>query len=246
MSVNENEIKQYGKYIKHLGIINDNEITMRAYRINMSAHYMLSTLQFPVCSLQFMYARNIVTGFLFNIFIYFVLDKFKNTALKNAKSYIGATVYGRYVLILDSEGEINKETSQLYDEMCEKYSVEELAPELNDISNEEDIINKIKTYTDEKKTFYKQLIDGTCINCFRSIDVFLNNYLLPIYKNKHFNGMLQFGLDVRHRKRIKEYKSYDKEYILPTKILQISKCHNDPSIIDKFLGIDDNSNSDSE
>ena len=234
------EQTKYGKNIHTLGVINGHDITVRMYRNNMTGHYMINSKLLPVCSLQFMYSKSIVTGYLFNIFIYLLLDPLKNEFLKDAKSYVGARVNGKYILILDSEDELNKNINELYNNVCENFATEQLASELNDNTDvsEEELLAKLKNIIEEKKTFYKSLIDGYALTHFKNINQFVEENLTPIYNNKHFIDIIKFALGERQKKRAKEYNAYDKEYKLPDKVLKINDYQNNPELIDKYLDIE--------
>jgi hypothetical protein len=234
------EQTKYGKNIHTLGNINGYDITVRMYRNNMTGYYMINSKLLPVCSLQFMYSKSIVTGYLFNIFIYLLLDPRTIEFLKDAKSYVGARVNGKYVLILDSEDELNKNVDALYNGVCESFATEQLASELNDNINmsEEELLVKLKNIIEEKKIFYKSLIDGYVITHFKNINQFVEENLTPIYNNKHFIDIIKFALGERQKKRAKEYKAYDKEYKLPEKVLKLSDYQNNPELINKYLDIE--------
>jgi hypothetical protein len=238
LTTTPSEIQKYGKNIHTLGEVNGYDITVRIYRNNMTGYYMLNHNILPVCSLQFMYSKTILTGFLFNIFIYFVLDKAKNSFLKDAKSYVGAHVYGKYIMILDSENELNKNVDNLYNNLSKKFATEQLASEnLEDLS-EEEILNKLKSIIEEKNTFYKELMTGKHIKYFKNMNQFVNENLIPIYKNKHFIDILKYALEERHKKRAKEYNAYEKEYKLPEKIHKLTDYIDNPELVDKYLDIE--------
>jgi flagellar biosynthesis chaperone FliJ len=240
------EQRKYGKNIHTLGEINGYDITVRIYRNNMTGHYMINSKQLPICNLQLMYSKTILTGYLFNVFIYFILDPYKNSFLKDPKSYVGATIYGVFYMILDSEGEINQNISHLYNNLCEKYAKEQLLEEMNNTNmTEDELVKRLYDIIEEKKEFYKKIMVGTEIKSYRNIKEFIDDYLKPIYNNRHFIDIIKYALEERHKKRIKEYKAYDKEYKIPEKILKLSDYENNPELIDKYLDIE-NDNYDSE
>lgn len=232
------EQQKYGKNIHTLGEINGYDITLRVYRNNMTGYYMCNNNLLPVCSMQFMYSKSIVTGYLFNIFIYFVLDKTKNSFLKDPKSYVGARVYGKYIMILDSENELNKNVNHLYDNLCEKFAIEQVATENLENLSQDEILNRLKDIINEKKTFYKELISGKQIKYFKNMTQFVNDNLIPIYNNKHFIDVLKYAVEERNKKRAKEYKAYDKEYKIPEKIHKLTDYIDNPELVDKYLDIE--------
>jgi len=236
------EQQKYGKYIHTLGEINGYDITLRIYRNNMTGYYLCNNNLLPVCSLQFMYSKSIVTGYLFNIFIYFVLDKNKNSFLKDPQSYVGARVYGKYIMILDSENELNKNINHLYNNLSEKFALEHLSTENLENLSEEQILNRLKDIITEKNTFYKELMNGKQIKYFKNINQFVNDNLIPIYNNKHFIDVIKYAIEERNKKRAKEYKAYDKEYKIPEKIHKLTDYIDNPELVDKYLDIESDEN----
>jgi hypothetical protein len=199
----------------------------------------------PVCGLNFMYAKNIVVGYLFNIYVYFILDGLKNHFLKDPKSYVGAHIYGRYFIILESDGEIK------YDDIekkIEQYALEDVSNEItqNKLNlSEEQMLEMVQKNIEEKKIFYKKILNGYHLSSFKNIRKVFDTELIPIYKNKHINGLIKFGLEARQLKRQKEYGINYSEVKIPTKVLKLSDYKNNPDLIDKYLGIE-SSESDEE
>lgn len=231
----ELEQKALGKNTHLLGKINGYDITVNVYRNNIVGNYLISNRNLPVCSLQFMYAKNIVVGYLLNVFIYFVLDPQKNVFLTSPKSYVGARVYGKYVMILDCDKEISDNLNKLNDKM-EEYSTEDVALEIgNNNLSEEELINLINKNIEEKKEFFDMLIKGKEVVYKKNIKKFAEDNLIPLYKNKHIISLIKFALDMRAKKRIKEYGGYDGEYKIPKKVLNLNDIKNNPELLDKYL-----------
>jgi hypothetical protein len=241
LKVSEKVKEMYNTHTDYIGNIDKYDIKVSAYRNNMTGNYMISTKIMPISSLNFMYSKNIVIGFLFNIYLYFILDGLKNHFLKDPKSYVGATIYGDYMIFLETENELK------YNELekrIEKYATEDVAQEITEKNlelSETEILDMINKNIEEKKTFYKSLFNGIKINSFKTIQKIYDDYLIPIYKNKHINGLIKFGLEMRQLKRQKEYGVCIDEYKIPNKILKISDYKDNPELIDKYLGIDEDS-----
>ncbi len=239
------EKKALGANTHYMGKINGYDITVNAYRNNITGNYMIGTKNLPVISLQFMYSKNIVTGFLFNIFIYLVINPEENPHLKTPQSYIGARVYGKYLMIVDCDKELIDNMNTLLDDKLEEYAMEDIA---NDMTNQDDsnltddeLVEKVKQNVDEKKDFYNKLLKGVEVGNYKNIQKFAEEHLIPLYKNKHITGLLKFALDIRNKKRIKEYGSFQGEYKIPERVLKLSDYKNNPELIDKYFGVEDDS-----
>lgn len=226
------------KYVMSLGTIDGYQITTRAYRVNMTGHYMVNNNKLPLCSLQFLYAKTILSGSLFTLFVYLNLDKYKNSFLSKPQSYVGATVYGKYTLILDTNNELkSNELRELTDIFCEKYAIEEFASQLEENQNltEEQILEKIKKLTEEKKMLYNQLIVGKPITHFKKITPFVKENLLDFAKSSQFLGLIKYGLHIRSKKRNEEYGAFNKEYSIPKKVFKVSEYEKNPDMVNDYM-----------
>lgn len=239
INTSEAEIKALGPNTHFLGNINGYDITVNVYRNNITGSYLVNNKNLPVCSLQFMYAKNIVVGYLFNIFIYFCLDPVKNTFLKTAKSFINSKIYGKYVMILDSDKELLDDMNSSFTEKIQEYAMEDVALRMTDNINDEQLLELIQRDIEEKKVFYKNLAEGIEIKYSKNIKKFAEDNLIPLYKSPHINGLVKFALDSRAKKRVKEYNAFQGEYKIPQKVLKLTDIQNNPDIVDEFIGLDE-------
>jgi len=233
------EIKKlYGSNGDYIGNIDTYDITIKGYRYNMTGNYMIKTKQMPVCGLNLMYSKSIVVGYLFNIYVYFVLDNLKNHFLKDPKSYVGARIYGNYVICIESEGELKYEDIE---KRIEKYATLDVSEEITkkklNLSDDE-ILKLIEIDIAEKKDFYSKLFKGYILKDFKNIRKIFDTELIPIYKNKHMKSLIKFAVEMRQLKRQKEYGLNLDDYKIPTKILKLSDYKDNPEMIDKYLGIE--------
>ena len=238
LNVSDNIKKIYGEHCDYIDNIDNYDITVKAYRTNMTGNYMISAKQMPVCSLSFMYSKNIVVGYLFNICVYFVLDGLKNYFLKDPKSYVGATIYGKYVICMESEGELKYEELE---KRIEKYATEDVAEDITNKNlnlSENEILEMIQNDIKEKKEFYEKIFKGYILNSFKNVRKVFDTELIPIYKNKHIKSLIKFGIEMRQLKRQKEYGINLDDYKIPTKVLKLSDYKDNPDLIDKYLGIE--------
>lgn len=246
----KNEIKVFSKDTLLLDKIHGYDITVNAYRNNIIGNFLVKNRNLPVCSLQFMYAKSIVIGYLFNVFICFCLDTSKNFFLKSAKDYVNARVYGKYMMILDGDQEFLDALKNITDSDIEKYSIEDVALRMeNKEHSENDEINKLNNMVEkdmrEKKEFYKELLEGKEVKYKKNIKKMAEEYLFSLFNHPHINGLIKFALEIRAKKRTKEYGSFDGEYKIPSKVLKLNDIKNNPETVDKFIGSDSDSNSDS-
>jgi len=242
IETSEKEIRTVGKNTLLLKNINGFDITVNAYRNNIIGNYLIKHKDLPVCSLQMMYAKNIVVGYLFNIFIYFSLDSAKNHFLKTPKDYVGARIYGKYYMCIDCDPELMDYMNNLSDEEIEKLSLEDIAERLagtGENLSEPELLQMIQQDVAEKKAFYKTLLTSTEVHYTKNIKKMAEQYLFPVFRNTHINGLIKVALNERAKKRVKEYGAFDGEYKIPEKVLNINDVKNNPDVVDKFINDSD-------
>ena len=245
IKTSDKEIKAVGKDTLLLNKINGYDITVNAYRNNIIGNYLIKNRNLPVCSLQFMYAKNIVVGYLFNVFIYFSLDAAKNHFLKNPKDYVGARVYGKYFMVIDCDQELLDGFNNLVDNEIQKYALEDVALDMgNGEFSEEKMMEMIEQNMKEKREFYEMLLKGKEVSFTRNLKTMVEEYLFPIFNNKHINGLIKYALEVRAKKRVKEYGAFEGEYKIPTKVLKLEYIKNNPESVDKFVDSESDTESD--
>lgn len=247
IKTSDKEIKVVGKDTLLLNKINGYDITINAYRNNIIGNFLIKNSKLPVCSLQFMYSKNIVVGYLFNVFIYFILDPVKNYFLKSPKDYVGAKVYGKYYMVIDCDKELLDGFNNLLNNEIQKYSLEDVAYELGDNElTEEKMLEMIEKDMKEKREFYEMLIKGKEVYFKRNLKTMVDEYLFPIFNSKHIKGLIKYALEVRAKKRVKEYGAFDGEYKIPEKVLNIQDIKNNPEVLNNYIDSKSEYNSDSD
>ena len=243
----KNEVKVVSKDTLLLDKINGYDITVNAYRNNIIGNFLLKNRNLPVCSLQFMYSKSIVVGYLFNVFICFILDTSKNFFLKSAKDYVNARVYGKYYMVIDGDQEFLEALKNISDEQIEKFALEDIALKMTSKEySETELIELLQKDIGEKKEFYKNLLEGTEVYFKKNLKKMAEEYLFPLFKNPHINSLIKFALEMRAQKRTKEYGAYDGEYKIPTNVLKLDDIKNNPESVDKFINSNSKYNSDSD
>lgn len=247
IKTSDKEIKAVGKDTILLNKINGYDITINAYRNNIIGNFLIKNSELPVCSLQFMYAKNIVVGYLFNVFIYFKLDPVKNHFLKTPKDYVGAKVYGKYYIVIDCDKELLDGISNLIDNEIQKYSLEDVALEMGDSElTEEKMTEMIEKDMKEKREFYQMLLKGKEVHYRRNFKTMVEDYLFPIFNSKHIKGLIKFALEIRAKKRVKEYGAFEGEYKIPEKVLNIQDIKNNPDAVNNYINSKSEYNTDSD
>ena len=110
--------------------------------------------------------------------------------------------------------------------------------EEKDLTDDE-LVMRVRENIEEKRDFYSKLLKGVEVSNYKNIQKFAEEHLIPLYKNKHITGLLKFALDIRNKKRVKEYGSFQGEYKIPERVLKLSDYKNNPELIDKYFGVED-------
>jgi hypothetical protein len=146
------------------------------------------------------------------------------------------------MMVLDGDQEFLDALKNIKDEDIEKYSLEDVASRMeNKEYTEEELNELIEKDIKEKKEFYKELLEGKEVKYKKNIKKMTEEYLFPLFKHPHIDGLIKFALEIRSKKRTKEYGSFDGEYKIPSKVLKLDDIKNNPESVDKFIGSDSDS-----
>ena len=165
------------------------------------------------------------------------------------KKYVGARITGKYIVKIELNDDLLLEDNRKrMNESIEKYATEELAEELaknNKDMTEDELRELLLKNIKEKTEFINSILDGYEIGKFKNVRKSVNEYLLPIHKNKHLTSLIRFALDVRNKKRLKQYGGSEEPYKIPENILRYKDYKDNDAYINKHLNLSD-SDSNSE
>lgn len=252
----------YGKNTDCIAQVNGYDITVNVYKTNILGSYLLGTDKFPVYNVTLMYKKNIIAGYLINIYVYFTLDdksikdlsvpqKIINTEtgeeeikiVKKPQKYVNAQVSGTYSINFELDEEIMKfvhdqiEKSEelALEEVAEYYSSKNIS--IEDVDPNE--LNKRITDTTNKIVmFYRKITDGMTLPSFPSEKVLLNVYIKPLYNNPLFLDILKNAVEYRDKvRRVELNGDEDFEYSVPTNVFNINEVDKNPEIVDKYFNL---------
>lgn len=217
------ELQQiFGKNTFYYGEIEKYDITINAYKTNMTGSFVVKNKVYPVYSLSFMYKKSIVVGYLFDIYLSFDLDLESICKLKNYPDYVNARVSGTFNIRLECDKELY-ELFDTIDNRIDNYIIEDLKEENIDINNltDEQITTMLNMRREEKKQFYRKLINGYNVE-FTTPKRVINEYLFPFMTNKHMKCLISLALEMRRQKRAKSYGAFEGEYTEPTNVIKLN------------------------
>lgn len=239
--------KAFGDNVYFLGEILDHDIMISVYQCNIIGSYLLTSSKLPIYNICFSYNRTVIRGILFNIFIYFNIDKSKNFNIDSKtnkikpNSYINATVSGYYTIEIECDTDIKTRYKSLYDNLdviLEKIMTKLSLTQNNFdeyVENNKDTIVKMAHDEQNKiKLFLEQLFNGK-IDKMQSRKQFINNYITHTCNNEYMIELIKLAIDVRNKERQKQYNTNYDNLKIPKKVLKLNDILNNPEIVDKYL-----------
>ncbi len=226
----------HGKNVDLIANIDNYNITGCIYKNNIIGDYIFKNDFLPVYSISIAYSKTLVDGFLFDIFIGFQLSEESKKILEDPKKVPNARVYGEFILKLYCDDEVIENFDKIL-ELVENATVSD--PEIlskMDKMSEDEFMDYIGSEVERRKSFFTELKDGKHLPALTSVNK-TATFLRNIYKTNNLNPLFKVALDIRQEERRKKYNAVEK-YDIPTKVLNIKDVENDPSMLDKYLGIE--------
>jgi hypothetical protein len=142
---------------------------------------------------------------------------------------------------IDCDKELLDAIEKLTDTDLEKYALDDIAEKMSDNNyTETELLEMIKQNVEEQREFFNMLIKGKEVKFTKNIKKMAEDNLYELFKNKHMNGLIKYALEVRAKKRVKEYGAFDGVYKIPEKVLKLDDIRNNPDCVDKFLEENEN------
>jgi hypothetical protein len=234
------EIDGHGKY----------EIIGRACICNVPGSYLLKNKKYPLYYVNLLYATQLVSGYLFNYFVYFQVDEETSKKLLLPRNYIGRELRGIMTLELVADDgfvtfAIKKKRPQIEKEIMEKYM-----EEFDNMSNEDkcNLEVKINLEVEQKLDFYRNYFEPVTLteesNGYYSRKKLLNK-IVDIYKSENFQELIDLCLQFREHER-RDKMGSDKPFKLPKKVINLKEFKDDPNKIDDYINNLSSDSSDSE
>lgn len=232
------ELKEkIGENTTLLGTANNYIVIGKYCRCNIPGEYLIKNNNLPVYYLSVIYTKPLITGCLYNVFLYFELNNDTIKKLDNPSKYYRAFMDGKYYLqvVPTDDDFIHKLREMVEDDILlqnkEKY----------DNSNDEDkekIMDDVMLTVEKKMELYKNFFDKKYLD-IDSVPtqkkVF--NMLDNICKGQVFQDLLSYGLLIRENDRIADRGDIDvMEYNIPENIIDLKKIKENPEILENMIG----------
>lgn len=226
----------FGKNVDLVSKIKNYNITTNIYKNNILGNYLVKNDFLPVYSISFMYAKTMVSGFLFDIFIGFQLDEESKNLLKDYSKCVNARLHGKFILKLYCDDEVTEHFDLILSTIDDKVIQEPEVLAKMETMSEEEFMKYLDEEITQRKTYLTNLKNGIEIPELHSVTKTIN-MLRNVYKNNDLTNIIHYALEVREDERRKKYNAVE-EYKIPEKVLNIKDIENDSTYLDKHLGLE--------
>jgi hypothetical protein len=171
----------------------------------------------------------------FDIFIGFELDEESIKVVKDPRKCVNARLFGRFKLKLFCDDEVINSYDLMLNSIQDRIIEEDATIQKMNTMSEEDFLVFLDTEITRRKEYLLALKDGIDIpelfSVKRTIEMLRN-----VYKLNDLTLLFESALNVRQKERQQKYNAIE-EYKIPTNVINIKDIENDPSYLDKHLGL---------
>ncbi len=226
----------FGKNVDLVSKVKHYNITTSIYKNNILGNYLVKNDFLPVYSISFMYAKTLVSGFLFDIFIGFQLDEESKNLLKDYSKCVNARLHGKFILKLYCDEEVSEDFDLILSTIDDSVIQEPEVLAKMETMSDDDFMKYLDEEITRRKTYLINLKNGIEIPELHSVTKTIN-MLRNVYKNNDLTNLIHYALEVREDERRKKYNAVE-EYKIPEKVLNIKDIENDSTYLDKHLGLE--------
>lgn len=212
------------------------QILGRACACNIPGGYLLKNKKIPVFYMSLIYASQLVTGSMFNFFLYFTINTETSEKLLLPKNYVNRPMSGKFTLeLMDAEGFlpyfIQKKKLSLEDDVIELF-----LERINQVTTEEEKTNinsEIQTEIEKKLDTYRQLFEPIEINGTLNRKKIFKQFE-DIFRSDIFKELIEECLSFTNMQR-SEKMGGNMMTKIPKKVLNFKDCLDDPDKINEYV-----------
>lgn len=240
------EIKEkVGNNTLLLGTVNKHIIIGKYCSCNIPGGYLIQNAKMPVFYLSIIYTKPLITGCLFNMFLYFEMDDECKARMDNPKKYYKAYINGKYTihcvptdddLLIKIKPLVEQEVMLEYKEKFDKIESGEQDQNQNQDQDQDQLMEEVIDKIQEKMGEYEKFFESidfeedripTQKTVFRTLNKMCDN---PIFKE-----LVSYGLISREHDRIAERGDPDIEYKIPKNIINLREIKENPDRLDEIM-----------
>jgi hypothetical protein len=218
-----------------LNIVNKHIIVGKYCLCNIPGGYLINNQKLPIYYLSILYTKPLITGCLFNIFVYFEMDDESKNRLDNPQKYYKAFIDGKYTTqCVPTDDDFLIKLKPL----VERDVMIEYKDKFDNIKNDdeqdnimEEIINKIQN----KMAIYEGYFNSREYDDKIPTQKSAFNNLKNICDDPIMDELIIYGLTIRENDRIAERGDIDMKYEIPKNIINLREIKKDPSKLDEIM-----------
>jgi len=228
LAMTDEEKALYGENALFIANIMKYNITVNIYRNNFKGSFFLNNTALPVYSIDFSYAKNIVSGFLFSICLGLELDNDSLNLLKTPAKCVNARLTGIYRIRLFAES-FNEKFLEKLPEYVQ--SDPEVVKNFTQLS-EEEFLSYYENQLTLAREYYENFKTGIVLEQFKTQSKLISHIFERLIKDNRLRYLLTYSLELREQKRRAEYNAIE-SYSIPKKVLKFEDLNDNN--IDKYL-----------
>jgi hypothetical protein len=226
--------EQFGKNVYHVGKFKGYEVFFTIYRTNMLGSYLINKSILPVYNISVMYQKNIVMGYLFDVFIFFDINRSSYVKLSTLKTIVNSQVDGRFMCQIKGDEELITNKEKLFSDI-EEQVMKEIANNIDMNKPEEEIMKIYNKRVLDKRNYYTGMFDGVDVGTFTNNNKFVKDTIMPILKDDDFKDIINYAIYIREEKRRKELNAMEGEYKIPEKVIKLNEIKENPDKLKELL-----------
>lgn len=217
------------------------DIIARACSCNIPAVYVLKNKKLPVFYMTVIYASQLVTGAMFNYFLYFTIDAETSKSLILPKHYLNKSMSGKFTLeLLDAEGFltyfIKHKKQEIEDQVLESFvdKFDALNNEPTEIvdKTKEDLLTDVTIEVEKRLDVYRNVFEPIPIEGYITRKKIFER-MEQVFRSPIFEELSRSCLEFTQKKRIDDMG--ETTIKIPKKVLNLEECVNNPDKIDEYL-----------
>lgn len=220
----------------------ENNIFVRYYKCNVLGGYLLKEDKIPLYYTHVNFTRGIVSGFLFNLWIFFIPDEETKKSIKHPNNYVNKTMTGKFVMQLILDGNVaDEENNGMYTKEVENYYqqfyADELKKELESrgLAVDEDTVKTIARRRAHKKIEWLTGIHP--VEYMPTVNRAIREMRKFLLEGDTYQVLVNAGLDVREKERCVKWDSGNLFESRPDvdRVIDLGYLKNNPDKINEYL-----------
>jgi hypothetical protein len=239
-------IDEYGKNVLHVCDHIGYKLGAKLFNCNINGGFLINNRKLPIMHMDLMYEKQFVTGFLFSVYVYFVIDDKTMSELTDPSKYINRVLTGEFKFEIDTEEEFKEKFFEYCRPKLEEVFMTQYV-ELQTLGNTDGDNNKnycsdadlakgfeqVTIQTNDKLNKFSELLEPITFQRYPNKLVIINKYMKGLFTNPIFIELAKYAVEMRDDERKSD--SGGNFRALPKRIFDFDTIKNHPEKIDEML-----------